>query len=65
MLDRPEFEIVDGAVVHPLIAPLPGKMSARERADAERGAAWAYWFNGGAGEPWHCYGGRAPEERER
>jgi hypothetical protein len=58
MEDRPKFEIVDGAVVHPLIAPLPG-MSAQEKTDAERGAAWSYYLAGGGGEPWYFGGERS------
>jgi hypothetical protein len=49
MEDRPKFEIVDGAVVHPLIAPLPG-MSAAEKAEAERSAAIMYCLRGGGGD---------------
>jgi hypothetical protein len=48
MEDRPKFEIRDGAVVHPLIAPLPGT-SAAEKLEAERGAAIWYCLRGGGG----------------
>ena len=29
----------------------PGFLSPTERADMERGGAWAYYINGGGGEP--------------
>jgi len=50
MPDRPEFEIVDGAVVHPLIRPW-ANLSPKERADIERSRAWAYYLRGGGGDP--------------
>lgn len=28
-------------------------LSAKERADIERSRAWAYYLNGGGGEPYH------------
>jgi hypothetical protein len=43
MEDRPHFEIKNGAVAHPLIAPYPG---------AEQAALWAYFLRGGGGMPW-------------
>jgi hypothetical protein len=62
MKDRPPFEIEDGAVVHPLIRPLPGNLSASEIVDNELGALVAYWARGGGGAPWY-YG--MTRERER
>jgi hypothetical protein len=53
MEDRPEFEKRDGAVVHPILAPNPGRMSAKEIADAELGALLGYSLRGGGGEPWY------------
>jgi len=50
MEDRPKFEIIDGAVVSPLIAPWPD-LSPSERAEAERRALWAYYLNGGSAHP--------------
>jgi hypothetical protein len=64
MEDRPKFEIFDGAVVHPLIAPWPGP-SPEERADAARGAAWAYYLRGGGGDPSYFDGWAAVRERGR
>jgi len=49
MEDRPQFEIRDGAVVHPLIAPLPG-MSAAEKLEAERIASIMMCLRGGGGD---------------
>ena len=57
MEDRPKFEIVDGAVVHPLICPWPD-LSPSERADAERARAWAYYLRGGGGDPSYFDGER-------
>jgi hypothetical protein len=53
MEDRPYFEIKDGAVVHPLIAPNPGTLSPKEKLEAELGALFAYAARGGGGEPWY------------
>jgi hypothetical protein len=64
MEDRPEFEIRDGAVVHPLTRPWPA-LSLQERADAERGAAWAYYLRGGGGDPSYFDGYAAVRERGR
>jgi hypothetical protein len=64
MEDRPRFEIIDGAVVHPLIAPRPG-LSPTERAEAELAALWAYYRNGGGGMPWHYEGFASLEGYER
>jgi hypothetical protein len=64
MEDRPKFEIEDGAVVHPLIAPWPG-LSPQERADVERAAACAYYLCGGGGVPSYFDGYAAVRERER
>ena len=58
----PKFEIVDGAVVHPLIAPWPG-LSPQERAENERARAWAYYLRGGGGDPRYFEGERAGDER--
>jgi hypothetical protein len=49
MEDRPKFEIMDGAVVHPLIAPLPG-MSSSEKLEAERSASIMSCLRGGGGD---------------
>jgi hypothetical protein len=54
MKDRPAFEIEDGAVVHPLIRPLPGDLSASAIIDGELAALMAYCRRGGGGEPWYC-----------
>jgi hypothetical protein len=31
--------------------------SLKEKIDVERGRAWAYYINGGGGEPWNLYDG--------
>jgi hypothetical protein len=59
MEDGPKFEIKDGAVVHPLIAPLPGEMSAAERLEAERTAGLVYCLRGGGGDLAYLGGGRS------
>ena len=64
MEDGPHFEIVDGAVVHPLIAPYPG-LSPTEKAEAEQAALWAYFLRGGGGMPWHYEGHASLEGYER
>jgi hypothetical protein len=62
MKDRPAFEIEDCAVVHPLIRPFPGDLSASEIIDSELGALMAYCRRGGGGEPWYY---SLTRERER
>jgi hypothetical protein len=57
MEDRAKFEIADGAVVHPVIAAWPG-LSPEERAEIERGAAWAWYLRGGGGAPSYFGGER-------
>ncbi len=64
MEDRPHFEIIDGAVVHPLIAPHVG-LSATERAEAELAALWACYLRGGGGMPWYYEGYASLEGYER
>jgi hypothetical protein len=61
MDDRPQFEIFDGAVVHPLITP---GVSPAERSEAERLAALAYYYSGGGGDLLYLDGYRAVRERE-
>jgi hypothetical protein len=41
---------------NPLCERVDG-LSAIERADMERARAWAYYINGGGGEPWNVYDG--------
>jgi hypothetical protein len=64
MEDRPKFEIEDGVVIHPLIAPWPGP-SPQERAEAERGRLWAYYLRGAGGDPSYFDGYTLARQRER